>query len=324
MKKMKLNLTVLMAFILTACSSGGSRHHSNINHSSPSKKNEAPVVSANNNIPNSQAKKEQAENTELGQNNPAHQPLDKPIIGEAVQPIQPMNQAMGDQAVFNRLSSYPKELHDNRVARIELNGRDIALMPVRENISINGSRIHTLRDNQGNLFGYYGAATMSESVQSWRHPDEKDVKYYYLPLLDFDRSNQSVQPSQNMRYDGKMYYAYVEAPVQSLEATVVAHYNRTNKGLSMEIYNRNGMDLELREGKYSNRRYVVLSGDQQNNVFGALYDKNTRAVVGQFDGGIYGASGEILVGKTQSNNIGASTQGREDWIGVVGAKGKPN
>lgn len=327
MKKMKLNLAVLTTLMLTACSGGGSSYHSKTEHHSYVAEHKSVTTSVSSNVLTKQKSSVKTIPTELK----------KPVTPQRNeinnQPKGEMAEKVSDQTVFGRLATYPQEVYNTNckyctnysnahLVQIKLEGREITVMPMRESLN-QTHKIQTLRDDNGNLFGYYGGVRLSELVQSVAHPSEKELMYYYLPLLDFDKTNQSVQPSQNMSYNGKMYYTKVKTLANVLEATVTARYNHTNKNISMEIQNEE-MDLELISNKFKPREPVTVQQGQQNNVFGLLYDKNQKQVVGQFDGGIYGASGEILVGKTQSNNIGASTQGREDWIGVVGAKGKPN
>lgn len=324
---MKLYLAILSTLMITACSSGGgSGNSSNMTHNSPSETNKSASIITNSmesNQPEPEQKPEKEQQIKTNENNQVEnnkvpKPVNKPQISvPAPQPIA--NPYTDDNTVFNKLTKMPSDLNGNHFLSIELSGQHIQLVPSKDNVTINSNHIHTLRDNKGNLFGYYGDATLSESVVDIYNPSEKKAKHSYAALLDYDRNNTPIQPTQNIRYDGSMYYNYINIPAQSLKATVVGIYKSDNKRLAMEIYNQQDMDLELREDH--NKRDVAVLANLDNehfdNISGKLYNKDNQ-FVGEFNGGIYGNMGEILIGKTKSRE----EQGERAWKGIVGATGK--
>lgn len=327
MNNMKLHVAILTTMMMSACGGSGggngtsSASSEGIAHSL-SKPKTSEIVSVHNTstpqahkAPINLPKVNQSEDKD---NTPKRLEASHIAISSPL-PIQKVNPYTDDQTIFRTFNHMPSDLNGNRFVNIELNGQHIHLMPLKESVTINGTHLHTLRDHQGKLFGYYGDATISEHVVDIYNPSEKKANYTYVSLLDYDRSRTPIQPTQDIRYDGTMYYNYIDIPVQSLSATVVAIYRGNDKRLSMEIYNQQDMDLELREN-HNTRDVLVLANpnnDYFDNISGKLYNKQNQ-FVGEFIGGIYGDMAEILIGKTQSRE----EQGNQAWKGVVGATGK--
>ncbi|MDG6330118.1 hypothetical protein P9991_10860, partial [Glaesserella parasuis] len=57
---------------------------------------------------------------------------------------------------------------------------------------------------------------------------------------------------------------------------------------------------------------------ENGSIFTKLYlmDGKPKKVAGQFDGGLYGKNGEILLGKAKNEDI---TKKENNWEGVIGA-----
>lgn len=312
MKKITLSLSILSALILSACSGSGHTSSAVVKKENTAIANE---ILAENILKNNTAEKE---------NSPIHKDnldLDKTILSSTdSENITHSNR--DDRSILNHFHHYVSDLYTNNLINIELDNKNIELLPINENITIVSKHIHTIRDNNGELFGYYGDANISQSVIDVYNPNERKPQYSYLSLLGFDKNRTPIQPNQHIRYDGKMYYSYINIPVKSLQATVVASYNNTEKRLSMQIYdNQQDLYLELRDSRYYNKKDVAVldNVDKQHidNISGKLYNKNNQFVA-EFSGGIYGNIGEILVGKTKSRE----EQGNDAWKGIIGATGK--
>lgn len=222
-----------------------------------------------------------------------------------------------DEDVFSHLNkngSYGNSIHSSFVNLI-LDGKNITLQPISNNIHLgNDYQLHTLRDKEGRLFGYYGYTRVSEEFMNTFNSDEKSIRHHYLPLLEIDSRAESVLPTHNFTYTGNMYYYHIEAPQQAKQADVTAIYQANTKRIAIEISDNNGNVWYIKE----NRNIDGVNVNEQGKVFGKLYARDGS--YGTFDGAIYGQNGEILVGKTQYDDYANS---QRNWKGVVGAMGEP-
>ncbi|MCT8776639.1 hypothetical protein KZ340_11580, partial [Glaesserella parasuis] len=167
-------------------------------------------------------------------------------------------------------------------------------------------------DADGNLVGYYGYATLSKTKPDPYRPDENNVERKYMALQEVTaREEAKTHPTHDLSYQGKMYYALKDAPEQAKEANVTATYKHMNKSILINIYDVNGNNLTTNETKVSENGSIPLT-----RLY--LIDGKPKKVAGQFEGGLYGKSGEILLGKAKQEDSTPNTP-QNNWEGVIGA-----
>lgn len=184
------------------------------------------------------------------------------------------------------------------LVNIQLDGKEIQLIPANSNVKINDHMIHTLVDQRGQLLGHYGYAVVH---------DRKEAKDYHVLPYEMD-PNEKGRPSADMQYAGQMHYFYLTTPTEALTADVSGIYSNTNKTLSLQI-SADGKE----RGKHWELAPTAVGWD--GKVFGKLF--NGKVPAGEFDGGLYGRNGEVLTGKTKFEN---ENNKEEEWKGVIGAK----
>ncbi|MDG6824024.1 hypothetical protein QA312_08765 [Glaesserella parasuis] len=301
-KTKKLSITLLASCILVACGGGGS-----------SGGHQQAVDKTGNPITNQQVSENNPQS--LDKNNGSKVPeakedkqIKEPIVGkQSKEKIEPPSQQLSDQDIWQGFSKNGGYYDANNWVSITLEGKEIKLAPVSGSHS-NNSKMNTLRDADGNLVGYYGYATLNKIKENQYKPGEKDVERKYMALLEA-REEAKTLPTHDLSYQGKMYYALNDAPEQAKEANVTATYKHMNKSISINIYGVNGNDLTTNQTNVSENGYI----------FTRLYlmDK-PRTPAGQFDGGLYGKSGEILLGKAKNEDATPHTP-QKNWEGVIGA-----
>ncbi|MDG6431342.1 hypothetical protein Q7460_08235 [Glaesserella parasuis] len=301
-KTKKLSITLLASCILVACGGGGS-----------SGGHQQAVDKTGNPITNQQVSENNPQS--LDKNNGSKVPeakedkqIKEPIVGEqSKEKIEPPSQQLSDQDIWQGFSKNGGYYDANNWVSITLEGKEIKLAPVSGSHS-NNSKMNTLRDADGNLVGYYGYATLNKIKENQYKPGEKDVERKYMALLEA-REEAKTLPTHDLSYQGKMYYALNDAPEQAKEANVTATYKHMNKSISINIYGVNGNDLTTNQTNVSENGYI----------FTRLYLMGKpRIPAGQFDGGLYGKSGEILLGKAKNEDATPHTP-QKNWEGVIGA-----
>lgn len=301
-KTKKLSITLLASCILVACGGGGSSG----GHQQAVDKTENPITNQQVSENNPQS---------LDKNNGSKAPeakeekqIKEPIVGEqSKEKIEPPSQKLSDQDIWQGFSKNGGYYDANNWVSITLEGKEIKLAPVSGSHS-NNSKMNTLRDADGNLVGYYGYATLNKIKENQYKPGEKDVERKYMALLEA-REEAKTLPTHDLSYQGKMYYALNDAPEQAKEANVTATYKHMNKSISINIYGVNGNDLTTNQTNVSENGYI----------FTRLYLMGKpRIPAGQFDGGLYGKSGEILLGKAKNEDATPHTP-QKNWEGVIGA-----
>ncbi|MDO9965208.1 hypothetical protein Q7413_07485 [Glaesserella parasuis] len=297
----KLSITLLASCILVACGGGGSSG----GHQQAVDKTENPITNQQVSENNPQS---------LDKNNASKAPeakedkqIKEPIVGkQSKEKIEPPSQQLSDQDIWRGFSKDGGYYDANNWVSITLEGKEIKLAPVSGSNS-NNSKMNTLRDADGNLVGYYGYATLNKIKENQYKPGEKDVERKYMALLEA-REEAKTLPTHDLSYQGKMYYALNAAPEQAKEADVTATYRHTNKSILISIYDVNGNNLTTNQTNVS----------ENGSIFTKLYlmDGKPKKVAGQFDGGLYGKNGEILLGKAKNEDI---TKKENNWEGVIGA-----
>ncbi|MDP0344654.1 hypothetical protein Q7Z35_10140 [Glaesserella parasuis] len=297
----KLSITLLASCILVACGGGGSSG----GHQQAVDKTENPITNQQVSENNPQS---------LDKNNASKAPgakedkqIKEPIVGkQSKEKIEPPSQKLNDQDIWQGFSKNGGYYDANNWVSITLEGKEIKLAPVNGSNS-NNSKMNTLRDADGNLVGYYGYATLNKIKENQYKPGEKDVERKYMALLEA-REDAKTLPTHDLSYQGKMYYALKDAPEQAKEANVTATYKHMNKSISINIYGVNGNNLTTNNTQVSENGYI----------FTRLYLKDKRTPAGQFDGGLYGKGGEILLGKAKNEDATPNTP-QKNWEGVIGA-----
>ncbi|MDG6831305.1 hypothetical protein [Glaesserella parasuis] len=297
----KLSITLLASCILVACGGGGSSG----GHQQAVDKTENPITNQQVSENNPQS---------LDKNNASKAPeakedkqIKEPIVGkQSKEKIEPPSQQLSDQDIWQGFSKNGGYYDANNWVSITLEGKEIKLAPVSGSHS-NNSKMNTLRDADGNLVGYYGYATLNKIKENQYKPGEKDVERKYMALLEA-REEAKTLPTHDLSYQGKMYYALNAAPEQAKEANVTATYRHMNKSILINIYDVNGNNLTTNQTNVS----------ENGSIFTKLYlmDGKPKKVAGQFDGGLYGKNGEILLGKAKNEDI---TKKENNWEGVIGA-----
>lgn len=254
---------------------------------------------------------------------PMVNPPKEPMVNQPEQPmVNPPKEPMVDQPIVNQPE--PERKSDQEVfkdldkqigilASIQLNGKNLELVPLSSDVEFTeGKVIETVRDSDGTLLGFYGHLRGTK-LENINYKDEK--QHYYESFVDMD-SAPKTQPTQNMRYDGKMYYGYSNIK-QPLVGTVLATYHQSDKQFNMQITadNRDSINSGVWQLGYMTKKQRVKL-DSDGNIAGKLYSENDNAPNGTFFGSIYGKNGDILVGKAQSID-----ESKESWYGVIGAKG---
>ncbi|MDE3989682.1 hypothetical protein NUQ43_10000 [Glaesserella parasuis] len=301
----KLSITLLASCILVACGGGGSSG----GHQQAVDKTENPItnqqVSENN--PQSLDKNNGSEALEAKE----EKQIKEPIVGEqSKEKIEPPSQKLSDQDIWHDFSKNGGYYDANNWVSITLADKEIQLAPVNGS-HLNDSKMNTLRDADGNLVGYYGYATLSKIKPNPYKPDEKDVERKYMALQEVTaREEAKTRPTHDLYYRGKMYYALNDVPEQAKEADVTATYRHMNKSILIGIYNMNGNDLTTNETKVSENGSIPLT-----RLY--LMDK-PKIAAGQFEGGLYGKSGEILLGEAKNDDVTPNTP-QNNWKGVIGA-----
>ncbi|MDO9841025.1 hypothetical protein Q7486_09805 [Glaesserella parasuis] len=297
----KLSITLLASCILVACGGGGSSG----GHQQAVDKTENPIT-------NQQVSKNNPQS--LDKNNASKAPeakedkqIKEPIVGEqSKEKIEPPSQQLSDQDIWRGFSKNGGYYDANNWVSITLEGKEIKLAPVNGSNS-NNSKMNTLRDADGNLVGYYGYATLNKIKENQYKPGEKDVERKYMALLEA-REDAKTLPTHDLSYQGKMYYALKDAPEQAKEANVTATYRHMNKSILIDIYDVNGNDLTTNKIEVS----------ENGSIFTRLYLKDKRTPAGEFKGGLYGKSGEILLGEAKNEDSRPNTS-QNNWKGVIGA-----
>ncbi|MFK5247133.1 hypothetical protein [Glaesserella parasuis] len=299
----KLSITLLASCILVACGGGGSSG----GHQQAVDKTENPITNQQVSENNPQS---------LDKNNASKAPeakedkqIKEPIVGkQSKEKIEPPSQKLNDQDIWRGFSKDGGYYDANNWVSITLEGKEIKLAPVSGSNS-NNSKMNTLRDADGNLVGYYGYATLNKIKENQYKPGEKDVERKYMALLEA-REDAKTLPTHDLSYQGKMYYALNNVPEQAKEANVTATYKHMNKSILISIYGVNGNDLTTNETKVS----------ENGSIFTKLYlmGGKPKKVAGQFEGGLYGKSGEILLGKAKQEDSTPNTP-QNNWEGVIGA-----
>lgn len=303
-KTKKLSITLLASCILVACGGGGSSG----GHQQAVDKTENPIT-------NQQVSENRTQS--LDKNNGSKAPeakedkqIKEPIVGEqSKEKIEPPSQKLSDQGIWHDFSKNGGYYDAKNWVSITLLDKEIQLAPV-DGSHLNDSKMNTLRDADGNLVGYYGYATLSKIKQNPYKPDEKDVERKYMALQEVTaREEAKTRPTHDLYYRGKMYYALNDVPEQAKEANVTATYRHMNKSILIGIYNVNGNDLTTNETKVSENGSIPLT---------RLYLMDTKIAAGQFEGGLYGKSGEILLGEAKNDDVTPNTP-QNNWKGVIGA-----
>ncbi|MDD2166500.1 hypothetical protein N5886_08490 [Glaesserella parasuis] len=304
-KTKKLSITLLASCILVACGGGGSSG----GHQQAVDKTENPITNQQVSENNPQS---------LDKNNGSKAPeakeekqIKEPIVGEqSKEKIEPPSQKLSDQDIWHDFSKNGGYYDANNWVSITLADKEIQLAPVNGS-HLNDSKMNTLRDADGNLVGYYGYATLSKIKPNPYKPDEKDVERKYMALQEVTaREEAKTRPTHDLYYRGKMYYALNDVPEQAKEADVTATYRHMNKSILIGIYNMNGNDLTTNETKVSENGSIPLT-----RLY--LMDK-PKIAAGQFEGGLYGKSGEILLGEAKNDDVTPNTP-QNNWKGVIGA-----
>ncbi|MDO9797373.1 hypothetical protein Q7526_09215 [Glaesserella parasuis] len=304
-KTKKLSITLLASCILVACGGGGSSG----GHQQAVDKTENPITNQQVSENNPQS---------LDKNNGSKAPeakeekqIKEPIVGEqSKEKIEPPSQKLSDQDIWHDFSKNGGYYDANNWVSITLADKEIQLAPVNGS-HLNDSKMNTLRDADGNLVGYYGYATLSKIKPNPYKPDEKDVERKYMALQEVTaREEAKTRPTHDLYYRGKMYYALNDVPEQAKEADVTATYRHMNKSILIGIYNMNGNDLTTNETKVSENGSISLT-----RLY--LMDK-PKIAAGQFEGGLYGKSGEILLGEAKNDDVTPNTP-QNNWKGVIGA-----
>ncbi|QSX17387.1 hypothetical protein [Glaesserella parasuis] len=300
-KTKKLSITLLASCILVACGGGGSSG----GHQQAVDKTENPITNQQVSENNPQS---------LDKNNASKAPeakedkqIKEPIVGkQSKEKIEPPSQKLNDQDIWRGFSKNGGYYDANNWVSITLEGKEIKLAPVNGSNS-NNSKMNTLRDADGNLVGYYGYATLNKIKENQYKPGEKDVERKYMALLEA-REDAKTLPTHDLSYQGKMYYALKDAPEQAKEANVTATYRHMNKSILIDIYDVNGNDLTTNKIEVS----------ENGSIFTRLYLKDKRTPAGEFKGGLYGKSGEILLGEAKNEDSRPNTS-QNNWKGVIGA-----
>lgn len=301
----KLSITLLASCILVACGGGGSSG----GHQQAVDKTENPITNQQVSENNPQS---------LDKNNASKAPeakedkqIKEPIVGkQSKEKIEPPSQKLNDQDIWHGFSKDGGYYDANNWVSITLEGKEIKLAPVNGSNS-NNSKMNTLRDADGNLVGYYGYATLSKTKPDPYRPDENNVERKYMALQEVTaREEAKTRPTHDLSYQGKMYYALNAAPEQAKEANVTATYRHTNKSILINIYDVNGNNLTTNQTNVS----------ENGSIFTKLYlmDGKPKKVAGQFEGGLYGKSGEILLGKAKNEDATPHAP-QKNWEGVIGA-----
>ncbi|MDG6833024.1 hypothetical protein ACI3O6_08600 [Glaesserella parasuis] len=299
-KTKKLSITLLASCILVACGGGSSGGH------------QQAVDKTENPITNQQVSENNPQS--LDKNNASKAPeakedkqIKEPIVGkQSKEKIEPPSQKLNDQDIWQGFSKNGGYYDANNWVSITLEGKEIKLAPVNGSNS-NNSKMNTLRDADGNLVGYYGYATLNKIKENQYKPGEKDVERKYMALLEA-REDAKTLPTHDLSYQGKMYYALKDAPEQAKEANVTATYRHMNKSILIDIYDVNGNDLTTNKIEVS----------ENGSIFTRLYLKDKRTPAGEFKGGLYGKSGEILLGEAKNEDSRPNTS-QNNWKGVIGA-----
>ena len=241
--------------------------------------------------------------------NPATENVQIPPKTEVVE-LDPKS----DKAIFEKIGNTGGVWDSSNWVKLNLSGNEIELAPADGVTSRpENQAIHTLRNSDGELLGYYGYATVSKVTPDPNRPDENNVKYKHLALKEIDES-QMIQPSVDMEYSGTMYYAFENAQVQALEADVQARYSSEKKQIIIDIYG-------IKEHLGTDYTSLPTNVDSDGIIVTKLYSmSNTKEKTGEFIGGLYGKRGEVLLGKAYNED---SNNSQKAWRGVVGATEKP-
>ncbi|MDO9832158.1 hypothetical protein Q7381_09760 [Glaesserella parasuis] len=220
------------------------------------------------------------------------------------------SRTVSDQTIWSHFSKNGGHHDANAWISINLDGKELMLVEV-DRSQLNNKQIHTLRDIDGELVGYYGYAALSKIMPSPYHPEENIAKYKYMALQEAKDDARSI-PNVDMTYRGTMYYALDTAPQQALEADVSANYKNANKSISIDIFGK----AERSDWYLTTHKPQEVGSD--GSVFAQLYTRENGKLIkaGQFDGGLYGKNGEILLGKAKNEDI---TKQENNWKGVIGA-----
>lgn len=273
-KHQKFTLTLLSSLLLVSCSGGGSNNE------------QQPTITVQPNV----------------------QPVLNPENTYGEKPVPPslvVENANNDEMVFNRLTKRGGHFDADKWIKITLSGKSLVLAPIDS--SLNNGQLHTLRDTDGNLVGYYGYAALTKTVPSFYNPDEKLALAKYMALQEGD-TEAKVRPTVDLTYQGTMYYALNEAPEQALTADVTAIYHNAKKSITINIFGKEHLGWDLT----SMESHVTDNG----SIFTRLYTMDKKTVAGQFDGGLYGKHGEILLGEAKNED---ANQKENNWKGVIGA-----
>lgn len=317
-KVKKLSLTLLSSLVLVACGGGskGTHHQTSTKTEvkTETKKSETLQPQAGNNRsiktqPTEVYKKSEAEQAK-SEKKLTEDKQAKHLLSNPDKTAEPVSQKLSDSEIFGRFSKNGGHYDANAWMSINLDGTELKLAGLSD-AHLNAQQIHTLRDSDGQLVGYYGYAALSKTKPSQYHPEENVAEYKYMALREAREEARSV-PNVDMTYRGKMYYALDSAPQQALEADVSANYRNASKSISIEIAgqsDRSGWHLTTN---------TPQSVSENGSIFTQLYTRENGKLVkaGQFDGGLYGKNGEILLGEAKHED---STKQENNWKGAVGA-----
>lgn len=331
----KLSLTLLSATVITAC--GGSGGGGNSSTTTPITTSPTPNITQStqaNNAPQTSTQTVEVQNTgstansDRSANNNAVENTAKAMTETAQPNIEPKTNPVtenvqippktevveldpkSDKAIFEKIGNTGGVWDSSNWVKLNLSGNEIELAPVDGVTSRpENQTIHTLRNSDGELLGYYGYATVSKVTPDPNRPDENNAEYRHLALKAVDDS-QMIQPSVDMQYLGKMYYALNQVQAQALEADVQAHYSSEKKQIIIDIYG-------IKEHLGTDYTSLPTNVDSDGIIVTKLYSmSNTKEKTGEFIGGLYGKRGEVLLGKAYNED---SNNSQKAWTGVVGA-----
>ncbi|WP_107854945.1 hypothetical protein [Neisseria weaveri] len=332
-KKMLLNstLTLLSILGLSACGSGGGKapealppkHGPHVNDGAKADNGKAtvsPSSEASVNVPKAEEKKDNQAQApklvvpmaELESSKPA---LEKPKVAAPEAPTLPK---FTDEQALKQLSFHDVSngVFGGGLINLALSGQDKKInLQVLEPYYLVNEKVETLRDQAGNLVGYYGYVRVSEQKEDLLREEKRtDLRGLYIHDVVDGLQKQPVGVGQ-IAYKGKMLYEYAEQP-NLLEADVSAIYYADTKRVSMDIHDRAGGKWDLRKDRWS-RKHELVGVEDTGAVSGYLFfhdkENNTPKYNGNFTGGFYGENGSVLTGHaTFENNKGG-------WKGVIGA-----
>lgn len=252
-----------------------------------------------------------------------------PII--TPQPSTPTIQADADILKQLNLRTYAHGIVDDAqlVLNTDTGEINIQLLPdpsaqTKTTFFGNDPQIHTLRNNMGQLVGYYGYAGLNK-LKKDDFGDYSLASQQYLYVQDMDEQQAKrpdISSNQQIDYTGKMLYRYNDTDATLRTADVQASYFGKDKTLSMNIeaYEQGASKLWTLHKEKIAKSSPRVEVDEQGKMSGYLFANETEKKVfsGHFSGGLYGINGEVLTGSVQHEEN--NTMKME---GVIGATAKP-